>query len=84
MDQKDFITDSCTQMMFELQQLYDPDKVCLYFNLLSIFVLQYIVYTVTKILSQVKVKIKVVSGSQLGAVAAEAKRTKTHWVVLDK
>lgn len=58
LDQKDLITETCTQMLLELQQLYDPDKI--------------------------KVKIKVVSGSQLGAVAAEAKRTQTHWVVLDK
>lgn len=28
LDQKDYITDSCTQMMLELHQFYDPDKVC--------------------------------------------------------
>lgn len=33
---------------------------------------------------QIKFKIKVVSGSPCGAVAAEAKRSKTNWVILDK
>lgn len=81
LDQKDLITETCTQMMLELQQLYDPDKVnTLFFISLHCFhcfecALHY---------SQIKVRIKVVSGSQLGAVAAEAKRTRTQWVVLDK
>ncbi|CAK9144112.1 unnamed protein product [Ilex paraguariensis] len=33
---------------------------------------------------KIKIKIKVVSGSQCGVVAAEGKRAQTHWVVLDK
>lgn len=35
-------------------------------------------------LLQINVKIKVVSGSPCGAVAAEAKKTEANWVVLDK
>lgn len=58
LDQKDYITDSCTQMMLELHQYYDPDKI--------------------------KLKVKVVSGSELGVVAAEAKKGQTQWVILDK
>ncbi|KAL3532598.1 hypothetical protein ACH5RR_006119 [Cinchona calisaya] len=58
LDQKDYITDSCTQMMLELHQFYDPDKI--------------------------KLKVKVVLGSQHGIVAAEAKRSQTTWVILDK
>lgn len=33
---------------------------------------------------QINVKIKIVSGSPCGAVAAEAKRAQASWVVLDK
>lgn len=33
---------------------------------------------------QINVKIKIVSGSPCGAVAAEAKRAQANWVVLDK
>ncbi|XP_059633084.1 inactive protein kinase SELMODRAFT_444075-like [Cornus florida] len=58
LDQKDEITDSCSQMMRELHDVYDPDKI--------------------------KVKLKVVSGSPCGVVAAESKRAQTNWVVLDK
>lgn len=35
-------------------------------------------------LLQINVKIKIVSGSPCGAVAAEAKRAQASWVVLDK
>ncbi|KAF8388841.1 hypothetical protein HHK36_025521 [Tetracentron sinense] len=52
------ITDSCSQMMLQLHDVYDPNKV--------------------------NVKIKIVSGSPCGAVAAEAKRAQANWVVLDK
>lgn len=34
--------------------------------------------------AQINVKIKIVSGSPCGAVAAEAKRALASWVVLDK
>lgn len=89
LDQKDLITETCTQMMLELQQLYDPDKVCSYINLrntLFFFLSLHCFHCFECALhySQIKVRIKVVSGSQLGAVAAEAKRTRTQWVVLDK
>lgn len=33
---------------------------------------------------QINVKIKIVSGSPCGAVAAETKRAQANWVVLDK
>ncbi|XP_019223594.1 PREDICTED: inactive protein kinase SELMODRAFT_444075-like isoform X2 [Nicotiana attenuata] len=58
LDQKDFITESCTQMLLQLHDIYDPDKI--------------------------KVKVKVISGSQSGVVAVEARRVQTRWVVLDK
>ncbi|KAG5595788.1 hypothetical protein H5410_037020 [Solanum commersonii] len=58
LDQKDFISESCTQMLLQLHDIYDPNKM--------------------------KVKVKVISGSQSGVVAAEARRVQTRWVVLDK
>ncbi|RAL51113.1 hypothetical protein DM860_005469 [Cuscuta australis] len=57
-DQKDYITDSCAQLVLQLNHLFDPNKV--------------------------RLKIKVISGSDCGIVAAEAKKTHSHWVVLDK
>ncbi|KAF8400980.1 hypothetical protein HHK36_014283 [Tetracentron sinense] len=57
-DQKCDISDSCSQMMLQLHDVYDPHKI--------------------------NVKIKIVSGSPCGAVAAEAKRAQANWVVLDK
>ncbi|XVE88738.1 hypothetical protein DITRI_Ditri19aG0093000 [Diplodiscus trichospermus] len=56
--QKSDITDSCSQMILQLHDVYDPNKI--------------------------NVKIKIVSGSPCGAVAAEAKRAQAIWVVLDK
>ncbi|KAG7018292.1 Inactive protein kinase [Cucurbita argyrosperma subsp. argyrosperma] len=52
------ITDSCSQMILQLHDVYDPNKI--------------------------NVKIKIVSASPNGAVAAEAKRAQASWVVLDK
>lgn len=57
-EQKIEITDSCSQMILQLHDVYDPNKV--------------------------NVKIKVVSASPAGAVAAEAKKIQANWVVLDK
>ncbi|KAJ0676817.1 putative rossmann-like alpha/beta/alpha sandwich protein [Helianthus annuus] len=57
-DQKDDITEACSQMMLQLHNIYDPDKI--------------------------KMKIKVISGTLCGVVAAEAKKTQTQWVVLDR
>ncbi|KAM7512962.1 hypothetical protein LguiB_011837 [Lonicera macranthoides] len=51
-DQKEEISDSCTQLMLQLHDI--------------------------------KMKIKVVSGSSSGVVATEAKKSQTQWVVLDK
>lgn len=36
------------------------------------------------LIAKINVKIKIVSGSPCGAVAAEAKRAQASWVVLDK
>lgn len=57
-DQKEDITDMCTQMMLQLQDVYDQDKI--------------------------KVKVKIVPGSPYGVVAAEARRTQSNWVILDR
>ncbi|KAL8122793.1 hypothetical protein AgCh_010970 [Apium graveolens] len=57
-EQKIDITDSCSQMILQLHDVYDPDKI--------------------------NVKIKLVSGSPCGSVAAEAKKIQASWVVLDK
>ncbi|KAI4381876.1 hypothetical protein MLD38_007901 [Melastoma candidum] len=57
-EQKIDITDSCSQMILQLHDVYDPKKI--------------------------NVKIKIVSGSPCGAVAAEAKKAEVSWVVLDK
>ncbi|XP_057768305.1 inactive protein kinase SELMODRAFT_444075-like [Salvia miltiorrhiza] len=58
LEQKEYITGICNQMMQQLHHIYDPEKVT--------------------------VKMKVVFESKDGVVAAEAKRTQAHWVVLDK
>ncbi|XP_023761894.1 inactive protein kinase SELMODRAFT_444075 isoform X1 [Lactuca sativa] len=57
-DQKIDITDSCSQMILQLHDVYDPNKI--------------------------NVKIKIVSGSPCGSVAAEAKKIQASWVILDK
>ncbi|XP_022723896.1 inactive protein kinase SELMODRAFT_444075-like isoform X2 [Durio zibethinus] len=57
-EQKSDITNSCSRMILQLQDVYDPNKI--------------------------NVKIKIVSGSPYGAVAAEAKQAQASWVVLDK
>ncbi|KAJ7951648.1 Kinase family protein [Quillaja saponaria] len=57
-EQKFEISDSCSQMILQLYDVYDPNKI--------------------------NVKIKIVSGSPCGAVAAESKRVQASWVVLDK
>ncbi|OIW11851.1 hypothetical protein TanjilG_31601 [Lupinus angustifolius] len=58
LEQKSDITDCCSQMILQLHDVYDPNKV--------------------------NVRIKIVSGSPCGAVAAEAKKAQASWVVLDK
>ncbi|GKV11898.1 hypothetical protein SLEP1_g23116 [Rubroshorea leprosula] len=57
-DHKDDITDSCSHMMLQLNDVYDPEKV--------------------------KVRVKIVSSSPCGVVAAEAKKVQSNWVILDK
>ncbi|XP_010501127.1 PREDICTED: inactive protein kinase SELMODRAFT_444075-like [Camelina sativa] len=55
---KSDLTDTCSQMILQLHDVYDPNKV--------------------------NVRIKIVSGSPCGAVAAEAKKSQANWIVLDK
>ncbi|KAG2385380.1 Inactive protein [Vigna angularis] len=57
-DQKEVFVNSCSQMVLQLHQFYDPEKI--------------------------KIRIKILSGSFCGAVAAEAKRAKSSWVILDR
>ncbi|KAI3802864.1 hypothetical protein L1987_31009 [Smallanthus sonchifolius] len=57
-DQKEDITESCSEMILQLHNIYDSDNI--------------------------KMKMKVISGTPRGVVAAEAKKTRTQWVVLDK
>ncbi|KAL5768655.1 hypothetical protein ACOSP7_015202 [Xanthoceras sorbifolium] len=57
-DQKDDIVDSCSQMIHQLHNVYDPEKI--------------------------KIRLKIVSGSPCGVVAAEAKKAQSNWVILDK
>ncbi|KAJ4911205.1 Protein kinase superfamily protein [Raphanus sativus] len=57
-DQKDDIHESCSQMMFQLHNVYDADKI--------------------------NVRIKIVFASPDGVIAAEAKKSNSNWVVLDR
>ncbi|QCD91978.1 somatic embryogenesis receptor kinase 1 [Vigna unguiculata] len=57
-DQRQVFVNSCSQMVLQLHQFYDPEKI--------------------------KIRIKILSGSFCGAVAAEAKRAKSSWVILDR
>ncbi|CAD5166807.1 unnamed protein product [Musa acuminata subsp. malaccensis] len=58
LEQKSDISNSCSQMMLQLHDVYDSDKI--------------------------SVKIKIVTGSPCGVVAAESTRVQANWVVLDK
>lgn len=58
LEQKEYITEICNEMMCQLQDIYDPNKVT--------------------------VKLKVIHESKDGAVASEAKKAQSHWVVLEK
>lgn len=84
-EQKYDITDTCSQMILQLHDVYDPNKV----DISSfVSVVQGYAWCHTADLClcnfQINVKIKIVSGSPCGAVAAEATRTRANWVVLDK
>ncbi|XP_027342221.1 inactive protein kinase SELMODRAFT_444075-like [Abrus precatorius] len=57
-DQKEVISNSCSQLVLQLHDFYDPEKI--------------------------KIRVKILSGSLCGAVAAEAKRVQSSWVILDK
>ncbi|XP_024017150.1 inactive protein kinase SELMODRAFT_444075 [Morus notabilis] len=57
-DEKHDIVDSCSKMVVQLHDVYDPEKI--------------------------KIRVKIVSSSPSGVVAAEAKRIQSTWVILDK
>lgn len=82
LEQKSDISNSCSQMMLQLHDVYDSDKVSYSWHLLLIFL------NLVDILStwplQISVKIKIVAGSPCGVVAAESSRVQANWVVLDK
>ncbi|KAL2930196.1 hypothetical protein RDABS01_035606 [Bienertia sinuspersici] len=69
LDQEDDITDSCSQLMHKLCK---DQKSCKASTLINL------------IYNLINVKIKVLSGSIDGVVAAEALRDQTNWVILDK
>lgn len=72
-------------MILRLHDVYDPSKVSLcHDKLQNLFMPIYLLMFLCLSLLQINVKIKVVSGSPCGAVAAEAKKTEANWVVLDK
>lgn len=70
-------------MLLQLHDIYDPNKVSDLSNSEKL-VPSYRITTSLSSISQMKVKVKVISGSQSGVVAAEASRVQTRWVVLDK
>lgn len=39
---------------------------------------------VYRMFAQIKIRVKILSGSLCGAVAAEAKRVQSSWVILDR
>ncbi|KAJ1421073.1 Tyrosine-protein kinase, active site [Sesbania bispinosa] len=57
-DQREISVNSCSQMVLQLHDFYDPQKI--------------------------KIRVKILSGSSYGAVAAEARRVQSSWVILDK
>ncbi|XP_061368827.1 inactive protein kinase SELMODRAFT_444075-like [Gastrolobium bilobum] len=57
-DQREVSVNSCSQMVLQLHDFYDPEKI--------------------------KIRVKILSSSVCGAVAAEAKRVQSSWVILDK
>ncbi|CAH2069707.1 unnamed protein product [Thlaspi arvense] len=57
-DRKDDIHESCSQMMFQLHNVYDAEKI--------------------------NVRIKIVFASPDGVIAAEAKKSNSNWVILDR
>ncbi|KAK7318030.1 hypothetical protein RJT34_02727 [Clitoria ternatea] len=57
-DQKEVITNSCSQLVLQLHDFYDPEKI--------------------------KIRVKILSCSLCGVVAAEAKRVQSSWVIFDR
>lgn len=90
LDQKDYMTDLCNQMLYQLRDSYDPDKVNEHTRVELYFFLSLFMFSNnqrnSRLLFTLKVifKMKVVSRSKDGVVASEAKRAQAQWVVLDK
>ena len=92
-EQQHDLVDSCSRMVVQLHDVYDPEKassstsfnqLVLTMSSLSLLLSNILIFPPPKTLSQVKIRIKIISGSPSGAVAAEAKRIKATWVILDK
>lgn len=71
-------------MLLQLHDIYEPNKVSDHLILIAYNVPTYRIPTSFNCISQMKVKVKVISGSRSGVVAAEARKVHTRWVVLDK
>jgi len=72
-------------MILQLHDVYDPNKVSkLEYSWLYIACRMWLSLTSIFPVLQISVKIKIVSASPAGAVAAEAKKVHANWVVLDK
>lgn len=67
-------------MILQLHDVYDPNKVS------SVYAcsFEFLISDMLIVVYQINVRIKIVSGSPCGAVAAEAKKVQAKWVVLDK
>lgn len=76
--------DSCSRMVVQLNDIYDPDK-AKHAQTRSSSIISHVFFPMLNIsFTQVKIRIKIVSGSPSGVVAAEAKRIQATWVILDK
>lgn len=78
-------------MILQLHDVYDPNKASIQIrhlrccDIIAKIHAKYLVsYCTALIYLQINVKIKIVSGTPHGPVAAEAKKSQANWVVLDK
>lgn len=87
-DEKEDVVDSCSQMVLQLRDVYDPEKVRT--SPLNVMVLAFFSFMFEIDISslcfssQIKVRLKIVSSSPGGVVVAEAKKIQSNWVILDK
>lgn len=73
-------------MILQLHDVYDPNKVSSVYVEISYRAcsFEFLISDMLIVVYQINVRIKIVSGSPCGAVAAEAKKVQAKWVVLDK